>query len=198
MSEPLISVVVPTIDGREKWLEKCVSSYEEFTEDWELIVLRGYKGAGAAWSEGFRRARGDFIHVTADDIECEEGWWRDPVHYCVSGRYPAPLIFHSDGSLQSCGGSWEGLEPDGAVTVFSRVPFLRREWAAWVPEMPDGFHYYTDNLLTDVFRLHGVETVNCHSYRLVHHSAPEGRIETQEQYSRDYPVYVELLGGVTV
>ena len=46
------------------------------------------------------------------------------IEACDRGTLPAPIIYHSNGTVQSCGTSWEMLEPDGCKTNFTRAPFM--------------------------------------------------------------------------
>lgn len=184
----MISVVIPTIDGREEHLVRCVESYERTLASYddaggrfELIVATGFPTCGIAWQWGADRAKGDYLHLTADDIEAKPGWWQAALQLVdpPSGHkpaLPAPLVFHPDGEVQSCGGSWEQLEADGVVTEFTRVPFVsRNQWELIGPMIPT--HYFTDNWVSYRGRLHGFETVVAHGYQFVHHHALESRNE---------------------
>jgi hypothetical protein len=70
----VISVVIPTIAGREHWLGNCIHAYERCSGDIEIITVTDRETCGEAWAEGGKRAQGDFIHFTADDIEPHDGW----------------------------------------------------------------------------------------------------------------------------
>lgn len=194
----VISVIIPTIQGREDLLVKCLASYEKTLASYtalggnhELIVVGDKPTCGAAWNEGAARAKGDYLHFTADDIEALPGWWQgalsvaNGVNQFATGDLPAPLVFNPDGSVQSCGGSWEQVEPDGAVTEFTRVPFLtRNQWERVGPVPP--VHYYSDNYVSAKARRLGIETRVCHRYQLVHHMSPVGRLDVSADDERLY------------
>lgn len=171
----LITVVVPTIQGREASLERCLASYQQHTPDYEIVVIHDAPNCGVAWQYAAEHSTGDYVAFTADDIEAHPGWWQDAVQMIDQGALPAPVIYHTDGTVQSCGGSWETLEPDHAYTEFTRAPFVSRDqWdRAIKPMIP--IHYFTDNWCTYRAGLHGIPTVVCHAYKLTHHLADQGR-----------------------
>jgi glycosyltransferase involved in cell wall biosynthesis len=175
LPNPLITLVIPTIDGREDSLARCISSYQEHTDDYEIIVVHNAPNCGVVWQWAAEHSTGDYIAFSADDLEAHEGWWQEATTMIDHDVLPAPLIFNADGTVQSCGASWETLEPDHAYTEFTRAPFVsRRQWdRAIKPMIP--IHYYTDNYASERARLNGIPTVVCHSYKLTHHTADEGR-----------------------
>lgn len=69
----MISVVIPTVAGREHSLERCLAAYRA-TADVELIVLADRQTCGVAWQEGIEQATGDYLHLSADDLEPHPGW----------------------------------------------------------------------------------------------------------------------------
>lgn len=170
----MITVVVPTIDGREDSLARCLASYKEHTTDYETIVVRNAPNCGVVWQWAAEHFTGDYIAFSADDLEAHDGWWQEAVTMIDHGVLPAPLIYNSDGTVQSCGGS-NALEPEHAYTEFTRAPFVsRNQWDdAIKPMIP--VHYYTDNWCSYRAGLHNIPTVVCHAYKLTHHMADEGR-----------------------
>jgi len=191
----LITAIVPTITGREHWLEKCVKAYERTTPSLQLIIVHGKDSCGEAWQEGSLEAKGDYIHFGADDVEVHQGWWEAAAAVCDGGNVPAPLVFNTDGSVQSCGGSWECMEPDGAVTEFTRGPFMSlAQWSVIGPM--EALHYYSDNWFTYRARLAGFEPVVCHGYAMTHHLAPEGRLHNR--LGSDGAEYNRLVEGGSI
>jgi hypothetical protein len=191
----VISVIVPTIQGREHHLDGCKVAYAAHTEDYELIVVRDEPTCGIAWQAGADLAVGDYLHFSADDINPRAGWWQAAIETVGQGDLPAGPVFATDGSLQSCGGSWGELEPDGAETAFTRVPFMSREqWAKVGPMIPT--HYFTDNWVTFRGAQAGIRTVVNHGYAFTHHHVMEGRNEGRmaadgiryQEYQRFPPV----------
>lgn len=140
MSGPLLTIVVPTVDGREHWLERCLASYFATTpEDTQILVYRNRATCGIAWNEGIAEAAGAYVHLTADDIEAHPGWWKPAISATDLGWLPAPRILNGDGSLQSCGDADE--QPDGTECEIARIPFASRAQLAQIGPMLD-IHYY--------------------------------------------------------
>lgn len=172
----LISVIVPTIKGREHWLERCEAAYRATTEDFEFIVLNDYPTCGAAWNEGLQQAKGDYINLSADDLEPQTDWWVYGILAVDAGIIPCPRILNPDGTLQSCGTFAEEAE-DGTPSVVARVPFFSREMAeVFYPIFEN--HYMGDHWITWKGNQHGWPTLVVRKMVFTHHFAMEGRIDT--------------------
>jgi len=160
MTRPSIAVIVPTVDGREAHLERCLAAYESSAEREGVaihtVVLRNRPTCGVAWQEGAdhvvygkapddawgktaRAMRGglpDYLHFTADDLEPRPGWARAAIDACVAGWLPAPLVYGPDGvSVQSAGGDgdghlWKVPPPPGTASPWCAIPFMPT--AAWI------------------------------------------------------------------
>lgn len=181
----MISIVCPTIAGREHWLERCKTSYCETTElENEFIVLHDYPSCNQAWNAGIAEARGEFIHLTADDIEAHPRWAEIGLVWIAKGYLPCARVLNSDGSLQSCGNDSKE-EPTGTSSDVARVPFFPREiLPAVYPVLPT--HFMGDYWITHQARKIGWSTVVVREFCFTHHLAPEGRLDT---LSRDYQTY---------
>lgn len=174
----MISVIVPTIAGREEWLERCIKAYcDTSPADTEYIVMRDYPTCNQGWNAGILEAKGEFIHLSADDIEPLEGWWQAGLFWIDQGYLPAPRILNLDGSLQSCGdGDWE--TETGTPTELTRVPFFSREQmekARIYPIIPT--HYMGDGWVTHRGRMVGIQTVVVREMQFVHSFADVGRLD---------------------
>lgn len=171
----MISIVVPTIDGREAWLERCRDSYCATTPEHEFIVVRNEPTCNRAWNIGVQEASGDFVHLSADDIEAQPGWWQAGQEWIANGYLPAPRILNSDGSLQSCGDT-DQEAPTGTRTELTRVPFFSREQMERFAIFPlIDTMYFGDSWVSHRARLHGVETVVVREMCFVHSFATVGR-----------------------
>lgn len=174
----MISICVPTIDGREESLERCLESYCSTTEDFEFIVARNFPTCNQGWNHAIPQTTGEYIHLTADDIEAQPGWWQAAVEWVEKGYLPAPRILHGDGTLQSCGdGDWE--TKTGTPTELTRVPFFSRaqmDTLGIYPIKPDGM-YFGDSYVSHRGRLQGVQTVVVREMCFKHHFAPQGRLD---------------------
>jgi hypothetical protein len=201
----VISVVVPTIKGREEYLRECLSAYAATTDEYEVIVIEDKPACGPAWVEGAEKASGDYIHFSADDLRPHTGWFRAGIEVCDRGFLPAPRILNDDGTLQSCGGTdgWEAEAPTGEETDFSRIPFLSREqWDMVAPLVCDFLrdsHYYTDNAVSYAGRKAGFRTGVHRDYLFTHSLANPGRgagMSWEDRMRADYQKLELWLSGL--
>lgn len=175
---PLISIVCPTIEGREEWLERCRLAYCETTPDAEFLIVHNAPTCNQGWNIGIPQARGEYIHLTADDIEPHRDWWVFAVEWVERGYLPAPRIVNPDGTLQSCGdGDWE--QETGSHTELTRVPFFSRqqmESAGIFPIQPPG-QYMGDAWVSHRGRVAGIPTVVVREMQFTHSFASVGRLD---------------------
>jgi hypothetical protein len=192
----VISVIVPTVQGREDFLARCELAYAAHTTDYELIVVTDEATCGLAWNIGAAQAAGDYIHFSADDLEPHDGWWQAAKAVADDGFLPAPRILNTDGSLQSCG-DWEREQETGTWTPFSRIPFLTRgQWERFGPSLP--IHYYTDNWFSARGRGQGTETVVHRGYLFTHHLAAHKRgagMSWQDRMAADHRLFELYASG---
>lgn len=172
---PTISVVIPTVDGREDHYERCYAAYSERTP-WslEILTVRNENSCGNAWQKGAEVATGQFLHFTADDLEPLEGWSEIAIGAAERGELPAPRMLQPDGSLYGAY-PW-GNPADGTPVTMSVVPFFERElWSKIGPMLPD-HHYYTDNFVSWRAERAGLKiTYQGSSYAFIHHWAQAKR-----------------------
>jgi hypothetical protein len=174
----MLSVVIPSIDGREDSLARARDAYlRTGPTEMEIIVVRNLANWPAACNEGYRRAVGDRLHFTADDLEPIEGWWQEALPWLDEhDELPAPRVFN-----HSPDGVWDNAidGADGAIPHFTRIPLMTRDQyeriGPW-PEIP----YASDVWLSERGRTLGIETRMFHSYAFVHHWSQVGRIDSQE------------------
>ncbi len=199
MPDPLISIPIPTITGREDLFNIAVDTYER-TANVEIIPFYNLPGCGPAWAEGADIAKGEYIHFAADDIIMHPGWWRKAVRYCDQGFLPAARIMNTDGTLQSCGNNNMEMK-EGAVPEFTRSPIVSRaQWKALAPLVKPFLlraHYWTDNIFSAAGRTLGMETVVCRSYEYTHHMTQVGASDNQRntRMQQDFELYREYLGN---
>lgn len=188
---PLISVVVPTVPGRGASLARTLLAYHEYaaTNLIETIVIQGRETCGEAWREGAALARGEYLHLSADDLVPRwDGWWRAAVELCKLGEAPAPLLYTPAGEPdRRC---WDG-EPARLVNL-TRVPFVRLEWwrelEARYGEFPP-LHYWSDIWLSDMLQAQRHPIRICAGYAFTHHWEQEGR---QHDDADDRALYATL------
>jgi hypothetical protein len=135
MGKPSIGIVIPTVDGREADLERCLAAYESTAAREGVavhcIVVTNRPTCGIAWQQGadhltsgahfgteaegaqaveLRGGVPDYLHFTADDLEPLPGWATAAIDACNSGAIPAPLVYGPDGlQVQSAGGAGDGV-----------------------------------------------------------------------------------------
>lgn len=182
MATPTLTIVIPTIKGREERLERAECLFHEMTTvPHETITLLDYPSCGLAWQEGGERAKGDYVYMAADDAEPKSvGWELPAIAACDRGVLPAGRVYYPDGRIQSCGEHWEMLDADGEETRFTRVPFMSRaQWEIAQPMLP--CHYFTDDWVSWKCAQAGIPSVITYGFDIVHHLAPEGRDEGRMQ-----------------
>ena len=181
----MISVVCPTITGREDWLERCEAAYAERTVDaHEFIVVKDEPTCGIAWNEGLRRRhdRATRFHLTADDVEPSQGWDLVGDVWLRKGILPAPRILNTDGTTQSCGDTVDE-QPTGTRTELTRIPYFPLSLLPFVYPIIET-HYYTDSWVSFRARQQGWDTQVVREFLFWHHFAQVGRLD-----SRLYPDY---------
>lgn len=192
--DALLTVVIPTVDGREDHYERCFNAYANRTpKDWpiEIITVRNENSCGNAWQKGAEVATGRLLHFTADDLEPLDGWWIGAAHAIENEQFPAPRLLNADGSLYGAY-PW-GDPPDGTPVAMSVIPFFRRDlWSKIGPMLPD-HHYYTDNWVSWRAERAGLRiTYQGSSYAFVHHWAQAKRgagMSSEARMNHDREIY---------
>lgn len=181
---PLISVVIPTIGGREGLFMRCVKDYREFTPNVEIIVVHDAPSCGAAWQAGSRMATGDYLHLSADDLEPMEGWWKAGIRAVHNRQVPASRVWRPTGKIES-GVAWDKNGLDGQPAQLAQVPFCSMDdWEEGIgPMVP--LQYYSDNWFQRQAEAIGLVCVLVDGYEFIHHR-PQGPREGEwEQMSAD-------------
>lgn len=175
---PDITVIIPTVTGREHHLAKCIESYEANTEgSVEFQIHKDRPGVAYGWQLGAEAATGRYLHMTGDDVEAMPGWDAAAIEMADRGVQPCPRLYNPDGT------HWGGvpadrdpwLLPHGSPTGMSNLPFLARAWWPDVTPLPPGMHYFADNWVSWRLELVGIPTAVCHGYDFVHTWAVEHR-----------------------
>lgn len=173
----IVSVIVPTVSGREEHYARCIAAYERTEGDRiELITVRDRPTCGLAWNEGVAQATGDYIHFTADDLEPHDGWLDPALEAVERGYLPAPRIVRREGGRDYCDYCGvHGLElPDKAIVDMSVIPFMSRKmWDEIGPSLE--VHYFSDNWLSWRAEKAGYLTVVRRQFAFTHHWAQPKR-----------------------
>lgn len=152
MSLPVISVVIPTVDGRESYFEQCWRAYARHAEqdgyELDLVTERNHPTCGMAWHYGLSRVslRAQYIHLTCDDIVPRPEWHHQAVEAADQGFLPAPQVYDPNGVPQShpqpgvAGQDWTAVH-------MSALPFASvRQMEKIVPLFTA--HYFTDDFFS--------------------------------------------------
>lgn len=176
-----VSVVIPTIKGRESLCDRTVAAFRASTDaDLQIIVVRERLTIGKAWNDGAEAATGEYLMLAADDVMPHPGWLEAATEAADAGYYPAPHIDTAAGSVLatgSMGGGWlvTGCA-DYAPVVSSQFPFMRRHaWSELGPSL--AIHYFADDYLAARARALGLTVVYREGYRLTHLEGTHGREE---------------------
>jgi hypothetical protein len=190
--DPGVSVVIPTLSSRGRHLKQAVQSYEETVPNLDLIVIENDgRPCGIAWQEGAERAKGDYLHFSADDLVALPGWLDAALEIVAVDMTPAPVLYNPDGTLYSMGHHFQEVLQPGTTVQMSPVPFCSmKQWEKIGPMIP--LHYYTDNWFSQRSWDAGWPVVLHYGYQFVHHIAQEGRVH--ERLDTDAREYAKHLG----
>lgn len=197
----MVDVIVPTIEGREESLERCLASFPGLNH----IVVKGEPSCGKAWIKGIEQSKADYLLLCADDIQCDYYDWQKPlwIEACVEtvdqGKLPSPVVFRPNHSLESAGGDMNAsgcllteIQPDWTPVDFTPMPFVSREQIEQIGMIEA--HYMTDVWVSHRGRQLGYETVLRHPYRLIHHHEMIGRIHST---AGDQAIYDQAMEQAT-
>jgi hypothetical protein len=173
----MIDLIVPTIEGREESLERCLASFPDLNH----IVVKGQPTCGLAWIEGIKRSGADYLLLCADDIEADPDCDLNAAIEAVDDGYlPAPVIHTPNGHIESAGGDMgapgcllRDVQPDWTPVDFTPMPFGSRAQIKKIRMI--AAHYLTDTYWSHKGRQLGYETVLRHDFRLIHHHHMVGR-----------------------
>ncbi len=194
----LISVVIPTVPGREVILDRVLAAYGTEVQgrsffahaDLEVIVERGHPTVGCAWQAGAEKATGDYIHLGNDDCEPHPCWWEPAVEACEAGFIPSPMVYDPNGFPQGLP-EWGKIAPDWTPVHCAMIPFMSRE--QWEKIRPLALiHYSSDNFFTYRADRAGYPCRLRTGYSFVHHGASPGRGAGMSEAARmahDEPLY---------
>lgn len=186
-----LSVVIPTIDGRQESLKRTLASYRKTLRDveYELVVVENYPSWPAACNHGYRQTVGDVIHFGSDDLAPIAGWHVPALEWLAQhNELPAARVMNGRAN-----GVFDNIADgaDGALVHFTRVPIMRREQynliGPW-PEIP----YYADIWLSEKARALGINTRILYGYAFVHHRSEIGRIDTDANLEKSLKMLERL------
>ena len=177
---PELTVVVPTITGREESLQRTLDSYAETLEgvDHDVVVIQDAPTWPTACNEGYEKSDSPYILFGADDLDGLEGWWQAGKAALLERpmELPAPRVYDDHGPD---GTRWFMNESDGAdgdLTHFTRVPLMSKEQWETVGPWPE-IDYYADIWVSEKARTLGIRTRMVYGFDFFHHWSQIGRID---------------------
>ncbi len=173
-----LSVVIPTITGREESFEKILAAYQTTLADvsHEIVVVKDEPNWPSACNAGYHQTTGEIVHFTADDLEPVPGWHQEAVQLLeVEDVLPAGYVWNH---------VYEGPAADndgapGELTWFTRVPIMRRDQWERIGRWPN-MDLFADVWLSEKARGLGIETKLVETYRFVHHWSQVNRFSTDD------------------
>lgn len=171
-----ISLVIPTINGREASFERTVRSYAENRDrngPGVLVTTRmNFPSIGAAWVDVLPTLTTDLAHLGTDDVTAECRWQEAVVtEWEENGGLAVPLMLKMpEGTLESHGahGVMHTERTEVGWVGVPIIPSCCYDEGALALAACGSPHYYSDNILCDVMRSHGHQLIALPSYRLGH------------------------------
>lgn len=198
---PLVSIILPTITGREDLLAVTRDAYEQTVEgEAEIIVVRERPTIGEAWNAGAEAAEGEFLLLGADDLVPDPGAVAAGIEAAKIEGYPSPWITNPDGSTVARGSLGGGMllgaeTPEGTPCNSSPIPFVeRRKWGAIGPSIPA--HYYADDYLGWSARRAGLDVRLVGAYHFQHLEGTVGRPAVQARAMADRDLFLRTVTGI--
>lgn len=194
-----IGVLVPTVDGREDHLARCVTSHCPPVNgvQWLLAVESNHPTCAEAWVAGVDRllaAGAEYVCVTCDDFEALGPWWIEAVKTCDGGAVACPILFNAGETIRWPSSADDG-EP-GELARCTRSPNLftaaQAEAVFAVYRQLEPMQYYGDFLLGDIAGRLGIEARVAGGFTFSHHWAQVGR-HSDEQNEADHGRYQRAL-----
>lgn len=182
-------VALPTVDGRESFLERAeLALHETVPPDVRLIidVQKNRPTCGEVWNTVAERAQAfetdGPVHLLclADDLEPLPGWYQAAVRHTEWGATPSALIWtHREGEADvvESHGDWGIRYPHAQVTSMSRIPFCKA--SQWIPIPP--IHYFSDNAFSSAMTAQGIAIVAEPEFVFRHWWAAAGRHEMNNE-----------------
>ena len=179
---PEITVVLPTITGREESLQRTIDSYDRTLEgeDYDIVVITDAPTWPEGCNEGYYKSDSPYILFGADDLDAEPGWYWFGREALIQRpeELPAPRIYDNHGPD---GARWFMNESDGAdgeLTHFTRVPLMSKQQWETVGPWP-AIIYYADMWVSEKARTLGIRTRMVYGFDFFHHWSQIGRVDSK-------------------
>lgn len=183
-----ISLIIPTITGREESLAAMLAAYKARTKGFRLQVVTPLDAPNwaAGCNLGMAKATGELFAFGSDDLEPIDGWADAMARTLDAGEIPAPQVWNHTHDGPPVNEAQDG--PAGSITAFSRVVALTAKMAELIGPWPE-IDYYVDNWVSDKARTLGIETRVTAGYWFIHHWHQVGRLDGGDWVGRNLPLY---------
>ena len=159
----VLSVLIPTVGGREDMLHQVKTACEQTVPGCEVLIVYGF-----SWGEGLNQlatvAKGDYWSCCCDDTVPLPGWFEAGRALVDEGLTPASRYLNVDGSPLKHG--WDDA-PHRKVLDWCRSFLLTPAIYADVGPFIDAT-WYTDIDYSERLRKSGREIVACDGYAFTH------------------------------
>jgi len=180
---PELTVVVPTITGREESLQQTLDSYDVTLggKDHDIVIIQDAPTWPEACNEGYHKSDSQYYLFGADDLDAEPGWWEAGKAALLERpmELPAPRVYDNHGPN---GTRWfmnEKDGEDGALTHFTRVPLMSKEqWEIVGPWPP--LIYYADMWVSEKAKTLGLRTRMVYGFDFFHRWSQIGRVDSKQ------------------
>lgn len=204
MTLPVVTVVIPTIPGREEHYARCRASYLATCDgvcDLDLITVTGEPTCGWGWQAGIEKMRpaSKYLHLTCDDIEAQPGWLQAAIEAITEHVLPAPRILNGATGAPESFPQWGTDWPDGTPAGLSALPFMSRDLFEQHVAPMFTAHYFGDNWVTWRSARAGFPALVRRGYFFKHHWAEHRRgagMDYGERLAHDEGLFYQAAGMV--
>jgi hypothetical protein len=171
-----LTLMIPTIDGREASLERTLASYRAHAgHPYGLVVRLGFPSTGAAWAATLPALQTDLAHLGTDDVTAEVEWSQQVVNeWQWNAGLAVPLVMGMPGGEIESHGVHGRMHLERTQVYWCGVPVVPRccyndiAGALLEAALDGDIHYFSDNLISDVLRMNGHQQIALPAYRLGH------------------------------
>lgn len=195
-----VSIIVPTVRGREEAYEAVTTAWREQKHaDDELVTPRDYPTVGEAWNDGAAAAKGSVLVFAIDDAIPHPGALDAATKAVARGVIPSPRLLFADGTLEACGTMGMGaLLPECPTGTPCRsagiLAVSRPVWNEVGPFLP--IHYYSDDEWTwRAFVKAGRRCEVVREWCFTHGHHPVRRAEVRARSAQDRLAFLVAAAG---
>lgn len=128
-----VSVIIPTVEGRERYLKRCIEGYEtrhNTEHEIEIIVEKGHDHGGKAWQLGSEKATGDYLHLTNDDIVPGYDYLEPLVDAVDQGFVPITIVVNTIPEILDKNSMPfnDNPTPENQSWAFEGPPYIPEDW----------------------------------------------------------------------